>query len=307
MQLSKRVFNRVSSALHFTRLARLFGAKKVSFKQELFSDNYTNRHIKYDELADKHYVVSAHEATLFGPQGGLPNLILDWLKEAYLKSNRAYLRFLAIFDNTFVHQALQLKSYSSLVFRAEQTQTAHDVLTLKRSYFYSLTAQYEALSMLPATLVVRSEHYSLNNLVLLLKHYFPNDISVSLTELEEKVIPAQARSRIGHCQLGQGAVLGRKFPQLGRKIIVKVKFESASCFAKLERQDSELVGRLQAIKTLCNYYVNHEVVVDVEAEYTGSQASCLKLTKQQPDAIVLGVNSNLATRNGIYKRIVRAR
>ncbi|MBQ4861257.1 type VI secretion system baseplate subunit TssG [Pseudoalteromonas sp. MMG013] len=307
MQLSKRVFTKVSSALHFTRLARLFGAKKVSFKQELFSDHYTDRHIKYDELADRHYVVSAHEATLFGPNGGLPNFILDWLKEAYLRLNRAYLRFLAIFDNTFVHQSLQLKSYSSVVLRAEKAQTAYEALTLKRSYFYSLTAQYDELAMLPATLVVRSEHYCLNNLVLLLKHYFPNDVSVSLTALEEKQIPDQARSRVGRCQLGQGAVLGRKFPQLGRKIIVSVKFESAICFAKLERQDSELMGRLRAIKTLCNYYVNHEVAVDVEAEYTGSQVESLYLTKQQSQAIVLGVNSNLATRGGIFKRIVRAR
>ncbi|MCG9759118.1 MULTISPECIES: type VI secretion system baseplate subunit TssG [Pseudoalteromonas] len=305
MQLTKRLFSKVSSVLHFTRLLRVAGAKKISFKQHLFSDTYGKRKIDYQELADQHFVVDSNEATLFGERGGLPHFILDWLKEAYLRNNRAYLRFLAIFDNTFVHQSLELKAFASKVFRAEATTTEQQQRQLLQSYFSSLTENYETLSMIPATLITRAEHYSLSNLQRLLKHYFPHPIRLAMSDIEVKEIPPAARSRLSACQLGRGAVLGKQFAQLGRTLTVTVSFDDAMVFSKLEKQEAEQVALLSAIKSLCCHYVNHEVAVEVEAEYIGTVPSTLVLTNNYK-GIVLGVNANLARRNDDQKRTVRA-
>ncbi|MDW7551243.1 type VI secretion system baseplate subunit TssG [Pseudoalteromonas sp. McH1-7] len=305
MQLTRRLFAKVSSVLHFTRLLRVAGAKKISFKQHLFSDTYGKRKIDYQELADKHFVVDSNEATLFGERGGLAHFILDWLKEAYLRNNRAYLRFLAIFDNTLVHQSLQIKSFSSLIFRTETTTTAQQQRQLLQSYFSSLTEHYGELSMLPATLITRAEHYSLSNLQRLLRHYFPHAIHLTMSDIEVKSIPSHARSQLGSCQLGRGAVLGAQFAQLGRTLTVTVMYEDAAIFSKLEQQEAQQVELLSAIKSLCSHYVSHEVVVEVEAQYIGTVPSDLVLTHHQK-GIVLGVNANVTRRNGNQKRTVRA-
>lgn len=306
MQLKQKALNKVKSTLHFNRLARNLGVKTLSYKQDLFSNQYHDKYIKYTQLPDNHLVVRSNQATLFGINGGLPHFILDWLKEAYLKSNRAYLRFIAIFDDALVKQSVKLDAFNSVVYRAEQCENEHQQEVLKQSYFKALTEHYSELNMLPATLIVRAESYSLTNLKLLLAYYFPFDFEISLNQLEKKTIPASARGRLGQCQLGHGAIIGETFVQLGRKLNITVQIEDAAFFAKLEQQKKAAVDVLSSIKLICNHYVNHEVVVNVEAEYTGSDTSCLALSKNKQHALLLGVNSNLATQRGTNNRTVRA-
>lgn len=306
MQLKQKALYKVKSVLHFNRLARVLGVKKISYKQDLFSNQYHDKCIKFTQLPDQHLVVRSHQATLFGINGGLPHFILDWLKEAYLKSNRAYLRFIAIFDDAMVRQSVKLDSYNSIVYRAEKCGDKQQQNALKQSYFEALTAHYEELNMLPATLVVRGESHSLNNLKLLLAYYFPFQFTIALNQLEKKPIPQTARSRLGGCQLGHGAIVGETFVQLGRTLNVVVKIDDSAFFSQIEQQNSAAMDVLQSIKSICKYYVNHEVVVNVEAEYTGPDKSCLALTKNKQHALVLGINSNLATLHGTNKRTVRA-
>ena len=305
MQL-KNALKKVRSTLHFNRLARVLGVKKISYKQDLFSNQYHDKYIKYSQLPDYHLVVRSHESTLFGGNGGLPSFILDWLKEAYLKSNRAYLRFLAIFDDTLVKQAVHLDSYRSIVFRAEACPDEVSQLRLEQSYFQALTEHYQDMNMVPATLLTRAEGYCLQHLKLLLSYYFPYKITLLTSQLEKRAIPQEAQSRLGRCQLGQGAVLGKQFVQLGRTISVVVEIESAHLFSQIEQQAKTKEGILQSIKLICNHYVNHEVVVKVEAEYTGLYHTSLQLTENKQRAVVLGVNGSLAAHNDSNKRTVRA-
>ncbi|AIY65051.1 type VI secretion system baseplate subunit TssG [Pseudoalteromonas piratica] len=306
MQLRQKALNKVKSTLHFNRLARILGVKKISYKQDLFSNQYHDKYIKYTQLPDSHLVVRSNQASLFGINGGLPNFILDWLKEAYLKSNRAYLRFIAIFDDVLVKQTVKLDTFNSIVYRAEQCETLQQQETLKQSYFKALSEHYTGLNMLPATLIVRAEGNSLANLKLLLAYYFPFEFAINLNTLEKKRIPREARGRLGQCKLGQGAIIGESFMQLGRKLNITVKIDDATFFTELEQQSSAAVDVLSTIKLICNHYVNHEVVVNVEAEYTGSEQSCLALSKDKQHTLLLGVNSNLASQRGTSQRTVRA-
>ncbi|REL30710.1 type VI secretion system baseplate subunit TssG [Thalassotalea euphylliae] len=295
MRLGKGLMAGVRSSFQLKRLANALSDKPVRYQSELFSDHYHKQYCRYERAADGSYLVESKDKGLFGVRGGLPNFILDWLKLSFHRANEAFFSFLSYFEQRFVELRHAKAEMTSVVYRAEQTQSTQDQQVLLNQYFASMNFDHCDYNTAPVTLLNKHSGRSLNTIHRMLGLYFPYKFEISTDNIEWKVIPMAARSQLGQTQIGRGTVLGHKYPQLSHKVTVTIKVSDADQFQQFSVTGSTAAKHLEQIKEFCRQCFSEHASVDVIAQYHGRRVSPTSLTKKNTNAVVLGNNAQLLT------------
>lgn len=305
MRLGNSVLAKVRSSFQMKRLVNTLSGKPVHYQNELFSDNYHEEYCRYQRNSDGSYNVESKDKGLFGVRGGLPNFILDWLKLSFHRSNEAFFSFLSYFEQRFVELRHTKAEMVSIVYRAEQVKTEQERQALLNQYFASMNFEQSDYNTIPATLLNRHAGRSLNTIHRMLGFYFPYQFEIETDNIEWKVIPQEARSKLGHTQLGRGVVLGNKYPQLSHKVKVKINLTDEHQFQQFSVAGSTATRHLEQIKVFCRQCFSEHASVDVIAQYIGKRVSQKSLTKSSTQAIALGCNAQLLTKQNSQLQQIR--
>lgn len=305
MRLGKHLLDKVRSSFQMIRLARVVSGKPVKYQQALFSDNYHEEYCRYEQQSDGSYVVESKDKGLFGVRGGLPNFILDWLKISYHRGNEAYLTFLSYFEQRLVELRHEKAKMRSVVYRAETASNEKSREQLANQYFSSLNFDHDEYNIIPSTLLNRHAGRSMTSIHRMLGFYFPYQFEIETDDIEWKVIAPESRSRLGHTQLGRGVVLGHKYPQLSQHVTVKIIISDAEQFELFANETTEAAKQLTQIKELCQQCFSEHASIDVVAQFTGIRTTPKALTKRKGQAITLGCNAQLLTKENSQLQQIR--
>ena len=305
MRIANHVMTRVRSSFQLKRLTSALSKKPVRYQHELFSDNYHKEYCHYEQAPDGSYRVESKDKGLFGVRGGLPNFILDWLKLSFHRSNEAFFSFLSYFEQRFVELRHEKAAMVSVVYRAEQTQNKQQQQALLNQYFASMTFEHDEYNTIPATLLNRHAGRSLNTVHRMLVFYFPYQFEIAMDDIEWKMIPLTSRSKLGHTQLGRSLVMGEKYPQLSRKVKIIIKVKDKQEFQQFSVTGSHAARHLEQISEFCRHCFSEHASVDVIAQYDGQRVSQQSLTKNSAQAIALGRNAQLLTKQNNQLQQIR--